>query len=318
MFVSELTNLIAKSKNMKKESLSIIMAKILLAAIIFVEAGVIVTSGGKLIGDHREISKPVKKDIVIANDGTKGEKDKAESETTKPKKVNSPYVKIISPNGGEEWLAENIYDIIWESEGVDKINITIAEGGHDRGLVVSEFPAESGKYSWKIDPSLAYSESGVSQAPSLRVMIYDYQDGKICDQSDGSFRIIKKNKKENETANWQIYKSDPFTLKYSSEIWNLKDKRFFHKRIGDSCMAIPGGLWRNNLYEIIDSEDISINGYKARKVKLAAGGEMIIINVYFDVAPSKEFSLSLPKNKQDKQACENDFDEMLSTIKFEN
>jgi len=42
MFVSELTNLIAKSKNMKKESLSIIMAKILLAAIIFVEAGVVV------------------------------------------------------------------------------------------------------------------------------------------------------------------------------------------------------------------------------------------------------------------------------------
>ena len=42
MFVSELTNLIAKSKNMKKKFLSIIAVKISLAAIIFVEAGVVV------------------------------------------------------------------------------------------------------------------------------------------------------------------------------------------------------------------------------------------------------------------------------------
>ena len=55
---------------MPKESLSIITIKTLLAVAIFTGVGTIIIGGGLLIGKQGKVSKPVEKDVVIANNAT--------------------------------------------------------------------------------------------------------------------------------------------------------------------------------------------------------------------------------------------------------
>jgi len=69
---------------------------------------------------------------------------------------------LTSPNGGETWKTEEIYDITWKSTGVDKINIslqTFANQGEPStalGYIATNVSASAGKYSWKI-PSSAFA-----------------------------------------------------------------------------------------------------------------------------------------------------------------
>ena len=57
----------------KKESLSTIAAKTLLAVIIFAGVGTIIFAGGWMIGNYNKVSEPIKKDAVIDNDEIKNE-----------------------------------------------------------------------------------------------------------------------------------------------------------------------------------------------------------------------------------------------------
>ncbi|NCF75436.1 MAG: hypothetical protein GWO87_03045, partial [Xanthomonadaceae bacterium] len=54
----------------KKEPLSIIAVKTLLAVIIFAGVGMIIFAGGWMIGKHKKVSEPVKKDVVVDNNKT--------------------------------------------------------------------------------------------------------------------------------------------------------------------------------------------------------------------------------------------------------
>jgi len=69
------------------------------------------------------------------------------------------YIKVISPNGGEKWVIGKIYDIAWESVGIDKLYIGIrcSKGAITSTFTTSniarEIPASLGKFSWKVDVS---------------------------------------------------------------------------------------------------------------------------------------------------------------------
>ena len=74
-------------------------------------------------------------------------------------KVKESYIKITSPNGGEEWIAENDYIIKWESEGIENIDIflympTPPPGGWPPEvikLITNDYPANKKEYVFNFD-----------------------------------------------------------------------------------------------------------------------------------------------------------------------
>lgn len=77
-----------------------------------------------------------------------------EAKEEAPEVEEKPYIKVISPNGGEEWKVGNTYNITWASKGVEKVNIFLL------GCKTKECPVESGISSYKIYPHSLDAEAG--------------------------------------------------------------------------------------------------------------------------------------------------------------
>ena len=131
-------------------------------------------------------------------------------------------------------------------------------------------------------------------------------------------------KSPNEITNLKAYSGNklnkngkPFTFNYSPKLWEVDNNGYLsHKNIS-SCELSLGGLFRQSMSNIIETEKMFFGNYEARKTKLGNSTDGVVrINVYFDADPSSEFSLFLPKDENDKQTCKNNFDTILSTIKF--
>jgi len=111
----------------------------------------------------------------------------------------TPYIKVISPNGGENWLVGKTYDISWESRGIDKININLIEhvicppGALCEAPflidIASNISANLGKYSWTIPD---YTKIGFYGSQFIiRILTIQPEDIKINDVSDNYFSIIE-------------------------------------------------------------------------------------------------------------------------------
>ena len=120
--------------------------------------------------------------------------------------VVKPYIKVLSPNGGEKWVVGNTYNITWESSGIDKVNIYLEEIELPGGiwqtteclqescdpnvsfcppcdkLIASNISASLGKYSWTIPAN----QQVLTKA---KIAIYSVSAGKISDKSDNYFSI---------------------------------------------------------------------------------------------------------------------------------
>ena len=104
--------------------------------------------------------------------------------------IETPYIKVISPNGGEKWDQGPIHNITWTSNGIgDHVGITILEN-HRRyqdlsGVYMKTiFTENDGSYPWTdyIKPlDNAYT-----------VKIEDEADPSVYDESDGYFSVIGK------------------------------------------------------------------------------------------------------------------------------
>ncbi len=68
--------------------------------------------------------------------------------------VTKPYIKILSPNGGETWEIGKSYDITWSSKGIDKVTIFLADFREESPVtwhrISPDLSATLGKYSWKV------------------------------------------------------------------------------------------------------------------------------------------------------------------------
>jgi len=136
----------------------------------------------------------------------------------------------------------------------------------------------------------------------------------IFNQIISTFEFIESS---DETVGLELYNGKLFSFNYSSELWNLNDNGHFSNTKIGSCEFSFGGLFRQSMSNILETEKIYFGEYEARKTKIGNDTDGVVrINVYFDADPSSEFSLFLPKNENDKQTCENDFDAILSTINF--
>lgn len=108
-------------------------------------------------------------------------------------KLEKPYIKVISPNGEEEWKIGNTYDITWESQGADKIYIyLVKEGASDVAEIITRdfIQASLGKYSWTIPTK----NNDINLGGQFKIVITfpEEKNGKIRDVSDNYFSIVKK------------------------------------------------------------------------------------------------------------------------------
>lgn len=98
-----------------------------------------------------------------------------------------PFIKLISPRGGEVWEEGKTYEITWESQGVDNVYISVAVGGKDKGLLEeggkSTIDAKRGKIAWNI-PVGFITGFGVPRSDRVRIMIFDIQNSVISSVSD--------------------------------------------------------------------------------------------------------------------------------------
>jgi len=69
----------------------------------------------------------------------------------------TPFIDIISPKDGDNLKANERYDIVWESQGVDNVGIYASggpvPGGWDHNDIVYNIAATQGKYSWEVPSS---------------------------------------------------------------------------------------------------------------------------------------------------------------------
>lgn len=100
----------------------------------------------------------------------------------------TPQITVISPNGGEEWIEGQTYDIRWRASGVEQVNIAAATGGKDLGHIAFEVDAEAGEYAWTI-PQGFVSDFGPSASDAVRIRIYAAGAAEVYDENDAHFTI---------------------------------------------------------------------------------------------------------------------------------
>jgi len=108
---------------------------------------------------------------------------------TLPRESQASHIKILSPNGGEEWIEGKTYQITWESQGVEQVSIEVVVGGKARGHIAFNLDAGSGKHSWQIEKGFI-SGFGPSRSDVVRVIVCDSDNPDVCDENDDYFSIV--------------------------------------------------------------------------------------------------------------------------------
>jgi hypothetical protein len=94
----------------------------------------------------------------------------------------SPWIRVVSPNGGENWAIGETRDIQWESWGVsENVNIWLSrDGGSNWEQIATNIPVTDGKYSWNV--------SGPETSLAL-IKVESASNPSIFDVSDATFTI---------------------------------------------------------------------------------------------------------------------------------
>ncbi len=91
------------------------------------------------------------------------------------------YLEILSPNGGESFLAGDTTSIEWSASAVNNVNIFFSsDNGANWSEVISFYPAGTGQYVWSV-PEVSSSE--------CLVLIEDSDNAAIQDMSNGVFSV---------------------------------------------------------------------------------------------------------------------------------
>lgn len=137
-------------------------------------------------------------------------------------KKEEPYIKVISPNGGEKWIIEDTYEIKWNSSGIEKVNIVLENwetpeaGWPTSGGMAENIPANLGKYSFSMSlESLPPALRQPNNYFKIRIVKSDYNYS-ISDRSDEFFSIVEPV----GTSDWKTYKNEEygFEFKYSPSL----------------------------------------------------------------------------------------------------
>ncbi|MFA7314382.1 MAG: Ser-Thr-rich GPI-anchored membrane family protein [Candidatus Magasanikbacteria bacterium] len=102
-----------------------------------------------------------------------------------PQPIVKPYIKVIYPNGNEIFNPGQIVTIKWDSDGVDKIYLSMVNGGKEFGQIAeNSIDASLKEYTWTVPDNFAGVESGYKIFISNNSVNED-----IRDSSNGTFSI---------------------------------------------------------------------------------------------------------------------------------
>lgn len=128
--------------------------------------------------------------------------------------MEEPYIRVVSPNGGEEWIVGNSYEIQWEcskkySKKWSQLGIDIwLVGKHLEDSLILKIASISSKaginqYNWLVP-------STVEPGEDLFKIKIGTPDHEFEDISDECFSIAVKD----ETADWKTYRNEEISFKY--------------------------------------------------------------------------------------------------------
>jgi len=99
--------------------------------------------------------------------------------------VLAASIKVLSPDGGEEWRQNSTREIKWESSGVDRVNIKLKKyNAALPGYIAENIPSFTGSYSWTIPFDVSLGDN------MYKIAIYDYSWSSTKDESDDFFSIV--------------------------------------------------------------------------------------------------------------------------------
>lgn len=98
--------------------------------------------------------------------------------------VPKPELVVLSPNGGETWVAGKIDTIKWKSTGVENITIEYSPNNGTNWFTIVEKTPSSGSYATSL------SNAGTQ----FKIRITDKETGSPQDESDGTFTVTPEPK----------------------------------------------------------------------------------------------------------------------------
>lgn len=161
--------------------------------------------------------------------------------------VNSPYVKVKSPNGGEEFKYGEATKITWDSVGVDKVSIGWSVGQGSLNWIATNIP-NSGSYDWEVIPGNMLD--GQSKEVKIQIIGYMTGTGSKTDDSDGYFTVKKANESVESTTNLEL-RVDPNKVLSGGMLkirWNNTSADYYMLGVGNCDSGeYTGGKARPNL-----------------------------------------------------------------------
>lgn len=156
--------------------------------------------------------------------------------------VVRPYIKVISPNGGERWEIGKTYDIKWQSSGLETIEINLYNSSSGTAYgIADDIQASLGSYSWIIS-------NNIPKGSNYLIQINGNYKGAPMDSSDNYFSIVSP------TTTICIDSDD-----FGNSI-NYYTKRSIYTCTGSSCTSARDDfcLDQSNLKEYYCGKDSTI------------------------------------------------------------
>jgi hypothetical protein len=264
-----------------------------------------------------------------------------------------PYIKLLSPNGGEVWENGSTQTIRWVTRNIpstNKIAVHIRrvppppliKEGQEFDPVIFTDLENTGSKDWTI---LAPNRIDMYPEGNYIIEIVSYAAvpivDSISDESDETFRIVNVKADQDETVDWKTYRSEEYgyEIKYPQD-WRVEEvgaplsPLFLYGCDSDVCLcsfdilAIAGKDGR-----IGNEEEIAFYREKgAKEIQVIIGGRTAIrFDYHHELKPKSEIITTIYFNKGDmyyridrwvdlasehELYCEDTFNQILSTFRF--
>ncbi|MCX6150795.1 MAG: YCF48-related protein [Ignavibacteriales bacterium] len=157
----------------------------------------------------------------------------------------STSITVISPNGGENWLAGTVHNITWTSSNVNNIRLYCSTNGGGNWTYIGNTPANTGSFSWTIQSA----SSSLSPSANCRIKAADDANLSTFDISNSDFTISKLEQTiPNGGENWAAGTSQSIHWLYAYTDFNNVKLEYTTNN---------GSNWN----VIIGSTPISVNSY---------------------------------------------------------
>ena len=109
--------------------------------------------------------------------------------------VAAKSITVASPNGGEQWIEGQTYNITWETQGISQVGIELQDYTTSFSAgIVSKIDATQKSYSWKIPDNFFSLTYGLEPGDDYKIRIFEQKsDGThgLEDESDNYFSIVR-------------------------------------------------------------------------------------------------------------------------------